>query len=116
MTTAMARSGEGYLWTPSGDTEGLTTEAVVPSTYDVVAIGAGLAGLTAARNIIQQGNLTVLIVEGSDRIGGRAWTTKASGEDFEMGGTWISVFVGSYRYDPFREPAPWKRYDHLTVR
>ena len=93
----MPRSKEGYVWTPTGDEEGLLTEAVVPSTtnikssYDVVVVGAGFAGLIAARNICQQGNLKVLVVEGRDRIGGRTWTAKALGEEFEMGGTWVSL-------------------------
>ena len=95
----MPRSKEGYLWTAAGATEGLTTESVVPSTrgvrsfYDVIVIGAGFAGLIAARDLSQQTNLRVVIVEGRDRIGGRTWTAKALGEEFEMGGTWASLLV-----------------------
>jgi len=94
----MPRTREGYLWTPNGSTEGLETDAVVPSTvnlgekskYDVVVIGAGFAGLVAARDLCQYNSqLKVLIVEARDRIGGRTWTAKALGEEFEMGGTWV---------------------------
>ncbi len=40
---------------------------------DVVVIGAGVAGLTAARLLAEAG-LRVLILEARDRIGGRVWT------------------------------------------
>jgi lysyl oxidase-like protein 2/3/4 len=93
----MPSSREGYLWTPIGDTTGLATDAVVSGTpdslirdkYDVVVIGTGFAGLIAARNLSRNPNLTVLLLEGRDRIGGRTWTAKALGEEFEMGGTWV---------------------------
>lgn len=93
----MTSSKEGYLWTPSGETVGLVSDGVVSSTpqsklrdsYDVVVIGAGFAGLVAARNISERTKHSVLLVEGRDRIGGRTWTAKALGEEFEMGGTWI---------------------------
>lgn len=93
----MPSSQEGYLWTTAGLEKGLTTDAVVSGTpdslirdkYDVVVIGTGFAGLIAARNLSQRPNLKVLLLEGRDRIGGRTWTAKALGEEFEMGGTWV---------------------------
>ncbi|KAF9880854.1 hypothetical protein CkaCkLH20_01896 [Colletotrichum karsti] len=107
----MPSTREGYLWTPAGHTDGLVTEAVVKSTsnslilekYDVIVVGAGFAGLIAARNLSRESNLRVLLLEGRDRIGGRTWTAKALGEDFEMGGTWIHwnqphVFTEIHRY------------------
>ena len=45
----------------------------IPTNPDVVIIGAGSAGLSAARTLIAQGK-SVVIVEGADRIGGRAYT------------------------------------------
>lgn len=93
----MPPSNDGFLWTPSSSTVGLITEAVVSGThvstvkdnYDVVVIGTGFAGLVAARNLARDTSLNVLLVEGRDRIGGRTWTAKALGEEFEMGGTWV---------------------------
>ncbi|EOD46603.1 putative flavin containing amine oxidase protein [Neofusicoccum parvum UCRNP2] len=93
----MPRSKEGFLWTPSSTKTGLETDSVLSSTpssklrdtYDVIVIGAGFAGLIAARDLSKQPGLNVLLVEGRDRIGGRTWTAKELGEEFEMGGTWV---------------------------
>ena len=94
---AMPSSKEGYLWTSAGMSTGLVTDSVVNGTpesqlldrYDVVVIGTGFAGLVAARNLSRASNARVLLVEGRDRIGGRTWTAKALGQEFEMGGTWV---------------------------
>lgn len=56
--------------------------------YDVVVVGAGFAGLIAARDLSQRHNLKVLLIEARDRIGGRTWTAKVL-EDLEMGGAWV---------------------------
>jgi monoamine oxidase len=58
---------------------------------DVVVIGAGLAGLAAARDAAQAG-LTVIVIEARDRVGGRVWThfTKGLTHPIELGAEWIS--------------------------
>ncbi|KAL2808865.1 amine oxidase [Aspergillus granulosus] len=184
----MSRSKEGYLWTAKQVTEGLPTAAVQQSSpgikdcYDVIIIGAGFAGLIAARDLSQKHNVNVLLIEARDRIGGRTWTAHVLGEEIEMGGTWVHwaqphlyselhryglhrhlktsagtiapekqtfttafgdiVEVSSaeggaalervaqrfftidgldsrslmpYPHDSLREPAPWKKYDYLSV-
>jgi monoamine oxidase len=45
------------------------------STFDVLVVGAGMAGLTAARALAQHG-LTVAVVEGRDRLGGRVYSVR----------------------------------------
>ena len=55
---------------------------------DVIVVGAGFAGVTAARELRRQGH-RVLVLEARDRIGGRTWTDTRLGRDLEMGGTWV---------------------------
>jgi monoamine oxidase len=55
---------------------------------DVVVIGAGMAGLTAARALAEAG-LKVLVVEAQDRIGGRIWTRHIGDEVIELGAEFI---------------------------
>lgn len=58
--------------------------------YDAVVIGAGFAGLVAARDLTDQGN-SVLVLEARDRLGGRTWSTKYPGTDLdvELGGQYV---------------------------
>lgn len=60
------------------------------SSYDVVVIGAGFAGVTAARELTQAGR-SVLILEARDRLGGRTHyqDVPALERSVEMGGTWV---------------------------
>ena len=57
---------------------------------DVVVVGAGLAGLAAARSLVAQG-LEPLVVEARDRVGGRLLNEPldAEGQVVEVGGQWI---------------------------
>lgn len=172
-----------------GAIHGLETNAVITSSphhsasYDCIVIGAGFAGLVAARDVSQLTRARVLLIEARDRIGGRTWTARVDGENIEMGGTWVhwnqphvynelhryelqrnlkssagtlnptvqfykpagcltqshcpaefnekcertatkfvqidgfdSRSLMPYPHDPLREPALWKRFDHLSVR
>lgn len=53
---------------------------------DVVVIGGGFAGLAAGREAARLG-CDVTLVEASDRLGGRTWTTDGLGTRVELGGT-----------------------------
>ncbi|WP_432062399.1 flavin monoamine oxidase family protein [Streptomyces sp. S1] len=56
---------------------------------DVVVVGAGYAGLIAARGLLDGGR-TVQVLEAADRVGGRAMTvTSAAGTAVDLGGQWI---------------------------
>ncbi|GAA1049567.1 flavin monoamine oxidase family protein [Arthrobacter russicus] len=56
---------------------------------DVVVVGAGPAGLMAARTLTGAG-LEVAVVEARDRVGGRTWSKTVDGAFLEVGGQWIS--------------------------
>ena len=56
---------------------------------DVVIVGAGPAGLTAARELKKAG-LSVAVLEARDRVGGRTWTDIVDGAMLEIGGQWVS--------------------------
>lgn len=58
-------------------------------TRDVVVIGAGAAGLTAA-NDLRKAGLSVAVLEARDRVGGRLWTDVVEGAMLELGGQWVS--------------------------
>lgn len=58
-------------------------------TYDVIVIGGGLAGTTAARLLAERGK-TVLLLEASERLGGRTQTvTSHDGAAIDVGGQWL---------------------------
>ncbi|MEV4954563.1 flavin monoamine oxidase family protein [Paenarthrobacter nitroguajacolicus] len=57
-------------------------------TSDVIVIGAGFAGLTAARELSRSGHTTILL-EAKDRIAGRTHLAERLGRNLELGGTWV---------------------------
>jgi len=62
---------------------------LVPPDYDVVVIGAGLAGLSAARTCRERG-LRVRVIEARDRVGGRTWSRQLLGATVDLGAEWVS--------------------------
>ncbi len=84
---------------------------------DVAIIGAGAAGIAAARRLMPRRDLSVLVIEAADRIGGRAHTVEAvgSGAPMDLGCAWLhsaltNVWTGIAEDEGFtvdRRPAPW---------
>jgi monoamine oxidase len=56
--------------------------------YDVIVIGGGFAGVTAAREAAWRG-CSVLLLEARDRLGGRTWTASWNGDQLEYGGAYV---------------------------
>lgn len=89
------------------------------SGHDVVVIGAGLAGLTAARRLTQVG-LDVVVLEARDRVGGRTeGGATADGTPLELGGQWLGP-TQNRMYELVEELGlsthpTWNHGEHLTV-
>jgi monoamine oxidase len=64
--------------------------------YDVIVLGAGVSGLHAARNLEDAG-LSVLVLEGSGRTGGRIWTERSLRGRPEFGAAQIGAGYGRIR-------------------
>ena len=58
------------------------------STTEVIVVGAGLAGLVAARDLVRAG-VAVTVLEARDRVGGRTLSTTLDGQTIDLGGQWI---------------------------
>ena len=57
--------------------------------FDVIVVGAGIAGLAAANELDSKG-FDVIILEANDRIGGRIWSSSDwSGPTVDLGASWI---------------------------
>lgn len=90
-----------------------------PIEADVCVVGAGYAGLTAARRLAQAGR-EVVVLEARDRVGGRTWTFELpDGTRIDRGGGWLgpghdAIFgladelgVGTYK--------TWVKGKHLLI-
>lgn len=59
-------------------------------TYDVMVLGAGVAGLASARALAEAGK-NVLLLEARDRVGGRVWSVPVEGSEMpvELGAEFV---------------------------
>ena len=55
---------------------------------EVVVVGAGFAGLSAARELRRLGR-DVVVIEGRDRVGGRSYTGSVAGVPVDLGATFV---------------------------
>lgn len=84
--SAVAVAGAGIMSNAIAAPQGTCKSAGCD--YDVVVIGGGFAGVTAARDSRKNGYKT-LILEARNRLGGRTFSSEFAGHKIELGGTWI---------------------------
>ncbi|HTE37007.1 MAG TPA: NAD(P)/FAD-dependent oxidoreductase, partial [Reyranella sp.] len=60
----------------------------------VVVVGAGMAGLVAAR-LLHDSGFKVTVLEARPRLGGRTWTNDSLGAPLDLGGSWIHGVDGN---------------------
>jgi monoamine oxidase len=57
---------------------------------DVIVVGAGVAGLKAAQELVAKGR-SVIVLEGKDRVGGRVKHAELAGRPIDIGGQWVGA-------------------------
>ena len=60
----------------------------LPSEVDVAVVGAGSAGIAAARCLVAA-RVSALVLEARGRAGGRTWTVEKNGFPLDLGGEWL---------------------------
>lgn len=82
----------------------------------VLILGAGLAGLGAGRRLSQMGIDDFIILEQSDRIGGRVQSTEFAGTTIQLGPQWV-FFVDESVPEAFQQPLwPLMQRCNVSVR
>ena len=79
--------------------------------YDVIVVGAGMAGVTAARRLRDLGVTNVLVLEARDRVGGRTYSVNTTtAGSIDLGAMWIhGADDGNPLYDLTAEDGPYRR-------
>jgi polyamine oxidase len=60
----------------------------------VIVVGAGMAGLVAAR-LLHDSGFVVTVLEARNRLGGRTWTDDSLGAPLDLGGSWVHGVEGN---------------------
>jgi monoamine oxidase len=81
---------------------------------DVVVIGAGAAGVAAARRLAAA-RVPTVVLEARSRVGGRAWTLRGAGQPLDLGCGWLhsadenewAAVAATVGFTLDRTPPPW---------
>lgn len=82
------------------------------SKVDVVVVGAGIAGLSAARSLIAAGR-SVLVLESRDRVGGRLQSHVTDAGALDLGATWF--WPGERRVEALVEELGVRTHSHYLA-
>ncbi|MEM7140739.1 MAG: NAD(P)/FAD-dependent oxidoreductase [Actinomycetota bacterium] len=85
-TTSTAPRPEPRLWVNDGSDA--IPDSVPGSPERVVVVGAGMAGLAAAKALYLSG-VDVTVIEARDRVGGRTHTVDLQGAAVDLGASWV---------------------------
>lgn len=83
---------------------GTEVKRATQTDYDVIVIGGGFSGVTAARDC-KKNNLRTLLLEAKSRLGGRTFDTQFRGHHIELGGTWVH----------WTQPAVWSEIERYGI-
>ncbi|KAF9587439.1 hypothetical protein IFM89_002620 [Coptis chinensis] len=72
----------------------ISKAVAVEATPTVIIVGAGMSGISAAKRLSDAGIKDILILEATDRIGGRIHKTNFAGLSVEMGANWVEGVNG----------------------
>ena len=78
----------------------LIGDTVLRDSYDVIVVGAGLGGMTAASLLAKRG-LSVLMIDQQDKPGGSCTSFRRQGITFDVGTAMLYGF-GEHGFKPFR--------------
>ncbi|KAK3919508.1 Peroxisomal N(1)-acetyl-spermine/spermidine oxidase [Frankliniella fusca] len=65
----------------------------------ILIIGAGMAGLSAANHLAKNGMTDFLVLEASNKIGGRIFSAQTGKHRLELGANWIHGVLGNPLYE-----------------
>lgn len=103
MSSAGAVAVSGALMASAGQADAEVADSE-DTDYDVIVLGGGFAGVTAARDSCKNGYST-LILESRNRLGGRTFTSEFEGHAVDLGGTWIH----------WSQPAVWAEKERYSL-
>ncbi len=88
---------------------GMNTDELEHKEGEVIIIGAGMAGLACAVELIKN-DYDVIVLEGRNRVGGRIWTDRTTGVPLDIGASWIHGPDGKNPITPIAAQANAKTY------